>query len=140
MATPNQEDYLEAIYRIVSGKGYARVADIAESLHVSQASVSRMIRKLNLDGMLDVEKYRGLALTPEGAERGQTLIRRHSILDEFLRNLGVKDPGQLLKDVEGIEHYCSPPTLKLLESLNQFIQLHPNWWKTFTDSTPPPGK
>lgn len=131
MATPNQEDYLEVIFRLTSEKGYARVVDIAEALHISQASVSKMIRKLNQSGLLEVVKYRGLAMTERGAREGGVLLRRHQILEQFLRNLGISDPERLYREVEGIEHYCSPQTLKRLHALNQHIHSHPRWWKNF---------
>ena len=60
------EDYLERILELISSKGYARVVDIAASLKISQASVTNMVQRLDADGLLKYEKYRGLVLTPAG--------------------------------------------------------------------------
>ena len=60
------EDYLERILELINSKGYARVVDIATSLNISQASVSNMIQRLDGEGLLKYEKYRGLVLTPAG--------------------------------------------------------------------------
>ena len=54
MSTPSQEDYVEAIWLLTQEKGYARVTDIAERLHISQASVSKMLRRLNAEGLLEI--------------------------------------------------------------------------------------
>ena len=49
-ATSAVEDYLERILELIDTKGYARVADIARSLEISQASVTNMIQRLDADG------------------------------------------------------------------------------------------
>jgi len=54
------EDYLERILELINLKGYARVVDIATALKISQASVTNMVQRLDVDGLLKYEKYRGL--------------------------------------------------------------------------------
>ena len=49
------EDYLERILELINTKGYARVVDIAESLSISQASVTNMVQRLDGDGLLKYE-------------------------------------------------------------------------------------
>ncbi|WP_053960489.1 transcriptional regulator MntR [Sulfobacillus thermosulfidooxidans] len=131
MSTPNQEDYLEAIWRLTEQKGYARVSDIAECLHISQASVSKMIRKLKEEGWLEVERYRGLSLTSKGMAEGRLLLARHQILERFLRHLAISDPKTVYHDVEGIEHHFSTETLDRLSALVSFIDQNPTWWNKF---------
>ena len=41
------EDYLEQILDLINTKGYARVADIALGLKISQASVTNMVQRLD---------------------------------------------------------------------------------------------
>ena len=60
------EDYLERILELINTKGYARVVDIAQSLKISQASVTNMIQRMDADGLLKYERYRGMALTASG--------------------------------------------------------------------------
>ena len=43
------EDYLERILELINSKGYARVIDIAASLKISQASVTKFLRLLGVD-------------------------------------------------------------------------------------------
>ena len=57
------EDYLEQISHLIEEKGYARVVDIADKLSVSQASVTNMIRRMDANGLVVYEKYRGTVLT-----------------------------------------------------------------------------
>src|SRR6201989_1034390 len=110
------EDYLERILELINTKGYARVVDIAESLKISQASVTNMVQRLDAEGLLKYEKYRGLALPASGEALARNITRRHQILTDFLRLFGL-DEDTIFHDVEGMEHHISPPTLKAIEAL-----------------------
>ncbi len=83
------EDYLERILELINVKGYARVVDIASSLRISQASVTNMVQRLDADGLLKYEKYRGLVLTTAGETLARNIARRHELLTEFLQLLGL---------------------------------------------------
>src|SRR2546423_10138953 len=78
------EDYLERILELIDSKGYARVVDIATSLKISQASVTNMVQRLDADGLLKYEKYRGLVLTAAGEALARNITRRHQLLTDFL--------------------------------------------------------
>ncbi|HEX8678686.1 MAG TPA: transcriptional regulator MntR, partial [Chthoniobacterales bacterium] len=110
------EDYLERILELINTKGYARVVDIATSLKISQASVTNMVQRLDADGLLKYEKYRGLVLTTAGETLARNIARRHELLTEFLHLLGL-DQRVIDHDVEGMEHHISPPTLRAIEAL-----------------------
>ncbi|MGG1660162.1 transcriptional regulator MntR [Brevibacillus sp. NRS-1366] len=125
MPTPSMEDYLERIYSLIEEKGYARVSDIAEALEVHPSSVTKMVQKLDKDKYLVYEKYRGLVLTPKGKKIGKRLVDRHSLLEEFMRVIGV-DEEHIYRDVEGIEHHLSWESITCLEYLVQYFQADPN--------------
>ncbi len=118
------EDYLERILELINTKGYARVVDIAQSLKISQASVTNMIQRLDAEGLLKYEKYRGLALTTAGESLAKNITRRHQLLSDFLKLLGL-DEEVVYHDVEGMEHHISPPTLRAIEALTQHLQRQP---------------
>lgn len=118
------EDYLERIMELMDEKGYARVVDIAARLGISQASVTNMVQKLDAEGLIKYEKYRGLVLTPSGLSVAQTIARRHELLEEFLTLLGVT-PSVIAHDVEGMEHHISPETLEAIQRLTEYLHSHP---------------
>lgn len=118
------EDYLERILELINSKGYARVVDIATSLKISQASVTNMVQRLDADGLLKYEKYRGLVLTTAGETLARNIARRHELLAEFLQLLGL-DPKVIEHDVEGMEHHISPPTLRAIEALTAQLRRRP---------------
>lgn len=120
MPTPSMEDYIEQIYILIEEKGYARVSDIAENLAVHPSSVTKMVQKLDKDGYLIYEKYRGLILTPKGEKTGKRLVYRHDLLEQFLKIIGVKDEN-IYNDVEGIEHHLSWDSIDRIGDLVQYF-------------------
>jgi Mn-dependent DtxR family transcriptional regulator len=118
------EDYLERILELIDSKGYARVVDIATSLNISQASVSNMVQRLDADGLLKYEKYRGLVLTPAGESLARNITRRHQLLTDFLTLLRL-DEQVIHHDVEGMEHHISPSTLRAIEALTAQLKRRP---------------
>ena len=107
---------MERIHELIESKGYARVVDIAGSLGISQASVTNMVKRLDAEGFVRHEKYRGLILTQEGKAIAKAIGKRHRILTDFLKMLGVSEP-EVERDVEGMEHHLSTSSMKAIESL-----------------------
>ena len=118
------EDYLERILELINSKGYARVVDIAIGLKISQASVTNMVQRLDADGLLKYEKYRGLVLTAAGETLARNITRRHQLLTDFLTLLRL-DKHVIHHDVEGMEHHISPPTLRAIEALTAQLKRRP---------------
>ena len=118
------EDYLERILGLINSKGYARVVDIAAALKISQASVTNMVQRLDAEGLLKYEKYRGLILTVAGKKLARKITHRHKLLTDFLSLLGL-DERVIYHDVEGMEHHISPPTLRAIEALTAHLQRQP---------------
>ncbi|MCM3723782.1 MULTISPECIES: transcriptional regulator MntR [Solibacillus] len=128
MPTPSMEDHIEQIYLLIEHKGYARVSDIAEALSVLPSSVTKMVQKLDKDGYLIYEKYRGLTLTPKGQKLGKRLVQRHDLLEQFLRLIGV-DEERIYEDVEGIEHHLSWNSIDRIADLVQLLEEQPQMTK-----------
>ncbi len=112
--TENAEDYLERIQEMIDSKGYARVSDLAEELHLSKPGVSNMIQRLAKQGLIQSERYRCFTLTEAGRRVAKDIQNRHRILTEFFNLLGVRK-NVAAHDIEGIEHHLSPETLRKLK-------------------------
>lgn len=119
------EDYLERIRELIRTKGYARVVDIAAELKISQASVTSMIQRLDGEGLVKYEKYRGMVLTGAGEQVAQRIAHRHQLLTDFLRLLDLPE-SVISTDVEGLEHHISPETFRGIEALTRFLTENPS--------------
>jgi len=112
------EDYVELIGDLIAHRGEARAADVASRMGVSQATVSKMIRRLNELGLVNSQPYRSLFLTSAGKDMAQTSRKRHDIVLNFLRALGVKDTTARI-DAEGMEHHVSDETLAIMQQFTE---------------------
>ena len=120
-----REDYLEQISTLIEEKGYARVVDIAQNLNISQASVTGMIQRMDSDGLVSYEKYRGVILTAEGEKIATAIIKRHKSLTEFFNLFGLNDE-ETYQDIEGMEHHMNPNTLRTIQALTDELQRQPS--------------
>lgn len=109
---------------MIDAKGYARVADLAASLHLSVSAVSNMVRRLAKRGYVNYERYRGFTLTPTGRQVAQHVKARHQALAEFLELVGL-DAETVGREVEDIEHHLTPKTLAVLSKLVSFWRTNP---------------
>jgi DtxR family transcriptional regulator, Mn-dependent transcriptional regulator len=103
------EDYAKAIYELqarLSGRPVSTNA-LAERLHVTPASASGMVRKLDELGLATHRPYKGVELTVEGRRLALEVLRHHRLLESFLASsLGV--PWDRVHDeAEVLEHVLS---------------------------------
>ncbi|MDV3244232.1 MAG: transcriptional regulator MntR [Nitrososphaerales archaeon] len=122
--TARSEDYLEAVYNLVRERGYATTSDISSRLDVKPPTVSDMVSKLTAKGFLRHERYRGMTLTKEGEKLAKSVIKRHSVIAEFLAMLGVDD-AVAYEDTEGIEHHVHQATLRRIEKTASYLRKNP---------------
>ena len=129
LLTSSMEDYLEMIYRTCMEEEYVRTNQLAEKLNVRPSSTTKVIQKLRELGLVDYQKYGIIKLTEEGKDIGDFLLKRHEIIEEFLKNLGIEETR--LKDTEMIEHDVSLNTLQNICILNKFLSNNPDVRKEY---------
>ena len=110
------EDYCEAIAAISVDCGSARVRDLARFMGVSHVTVTRIITRLQSEGLVTTEPYRPIFLTAEGKKLAERTRRRHEIVLAFLVSIGVP-LKQAEADAEGIEHHVSEATIRAFKRI-----------------------
>jgi DtxR family manganese transport transcriptional regulator len=109
-AQETAQDYVELIAELIAKTGAARVTDLARRLGVTHVTVNRTIQRLRRDGLVTALPYRSIFLTDSGRRLSEESRRRHEIVSEFLKSLGV--PAAVAQaDAEGMEHHVSRETL-----------------------------
>jgi DtxR family transcriptional regulator, manganese transport regulator len=111
------QDYVELVAELIDERGEARCTDIALRLGVANATVVKMLRRLQETGLVTQEPYRDIHLTGDGWKLAEDGKRRHDIVESFLVALGVSSEVARI-DSEGIEHHVSEETLK---AMSRFI-------------------
>ena len=92
MAGHSVDDYLETIYFLAFPIGEYRPATgssaiasrVAEMLGVSRASAGEMLKRLEVDGLVERGEQKEAILTPAGTERAKKVVRKHRIIERFL--------------------------------------------------------
>lgn len=119
-----REDYLELIGELFQTKGFASVSEIAERMKVSKSSATSIIKKLDKEGYVFHEKYRGLALTESGKNLASKMKHYHEILTRLLLVLGI--PEKIAReDAEKIEHGLHNRSLLKLQELVDYLEANP---------------
>ncbi len=82
---PAFEEYCEAIFELHEDDVDVIQARIAERLGVSRPAVSEMIRKMEGEGLVTVE--RGVRLTAAGTRLAEQVVRRHRLAERLLTDV-----------------------------------------------------
>lgn len=112
------EDYVEAVAQLLESRGEARVRDLSDIFGVSHVTVSRIINRLQQEGLVETAPYQPITLTPRGRRLAQRVQRRHEEVVAFLLAIGVP-PKQAEIDAEGIEHHVSEATIRAMRRLTE---------------------
>lgn len=99
-------DYLKAIW-IVGRGGRASTSALAEHLSVAASSVSGMLGRLQAQGWVTYERYKGAALTPQGVAEALRLLRRHRLIETFLIDYLGYTWDEVHAEAEALEHAVS---------------------------------
>jgi DtxR family Mn-dependent transcriptional regulator len=121
----NMEDYLEAIYHIVSEKKAARAKDIAVRMAVNSASVTGALRLLAEKGHINYAPYDVITLTPEGEVVARDIVRRHTILKDFFTKVLDVEEAVAEDNACKMEHAVSPVVIDRLVRFVEFVQVCP---------------
>ncbi len=82
---PAFEEYCEAIFELREDDIDVIQARISERLEVSRPAVSEMIKRMESEGLVDVDKV--ITLTAKGRELGERTVRRHRLAERFLTDV-----------------------------------------------------
>ena len=120
-----QEDYLEAISRLVALKGAARVRDISSALSVHKSTVTAALRGLSGKKLVNYTPYEVVTLTKRGEKRAHVVERRHRIISRFLTEVLGVEKGQADENACRMEHAIDADVLEGLLSFMTFIEMCP---------------
>ena len=109
------EMYLETIYVLTKNSSTVRSIDVCEYMGYSKPSVSRAIGLLKNGGYVTVNGEGYLSLTQEGREVAEKIFERHTMLTQFLVNLGV--PKEVAsEDACKMEHVISDESVEAIKN------------------------
>ena len=108
------EMYLESIYVLSKQIKNLRAIDVCEYMGYSKPSVSRAVKILKEQNYITVEEGGALVLTEKGLSEAESIYQRHTILTDFLKDLGVPDEIAS-NDACKIEHVISAESFEAIK-------------------------
>jgi DtxR family Mn-dependent transcriptional regulator len=133
MKRKTTEEYVEIIFVLQNRNGSAKTGEISSEMGIRPSSVTEMLRKLQQEGFIQYEPYKGAQLTDTGEKLAQELMKKHKIIADFLEIIGVqRDLAEA--DACQIEHHVTRKTLQRLGKFVEFINdapHEPKWIEHF---------
>jgi DtxR family Mn-dependent transcriptional regulator len=105
---PAFEEYCEAIYELREDDVDVIQARIAERLMVSRPAVSEMIKRLEGEGLVAIDRN-AISLTSDGQLLAERVVRRHRLAERFLTDILELSWADAHQEAGKWEHIISEP-------------------------------
>lgn len=115
------EDYLEMILILSNRQPMVRSIDIANEMHFSKPSVSHAMKLLRENNYVTVDGLGGIHLTEEGMAIANRIYERHTMLTNFLMEIGVEEKTAK-EDACRLEHDLSMESFAKLKEF--YLRMH----------------
>jgi DtxR family Mn-dependent transcriptional regulator len=80
----SNETYLVTILRLGPSNAPVPLSQLAQALDISPISVNQMCRRLQDQGLVAYQPYKGVSCTPQGQRVAVRILRRHRLWEVFL--------------------------------------------------------
>ena len=114
----SEENYIKNIYHLQQQTTTVTTNCLASELNTKPASVTDMLKKLQIKNLVEYQKYRGFKLNNAGNKVAINIIRRHRLWEYFLvHKLGFQwdEVHTIADELEHINH------LELINKLDNFL-------------------
>ncbi len=127
MFSQAEENYLKNIYSLQNEKNNTINTNLlADKMDTKASSVTDMLKKLSLKGLVDYKKYQGVSLTDKGEKAALKVIRKHRLWEYFLVEKLQFNWEEVHQIAEQLEHVKSDTMINNLESFLQFPKFDPH--------------
>jgi DtxR family Mn-dependent transcriptional regulator len=100
-------EYLKHILKLQQVKSPVSTSALASAMEISPASVTDMLKKMAVRGLINYRPYHGITLTEEGENETVKAVRRHRIVERFLTDMLGFKWHQAHEEASAFELYIS---------------------------------
>jgi DtxR family Mn-dependent transcriptional regulator len=114
--TATIDDYLLAIYSLQSeGEGETAIsARLARWMRVTPPTAWATVRRMERDGLVEIDRKKVIRLTPKGLELAENIARRHRLSERFLTDVLGLGWAEAHEEAHRFEHGVSPRVEELI--------------------------
>jgi len=109
------EEYLEAIYKFQEKSGAAKTSDLVGLLKVVPGTVTNTVERLEKEGYITHEPYKGVKLTEKGLKIAIQVVRRHRLSERLLTDILHMKWDKVHEAACKLEHGITDEIIKPLE-------------------------
>lgn len=113
-----QQDYIKVIWNLDQLGEKAKMKAVADMLIVKPPTVVAMFKQLSKFGLISYNKHDGAKLTVTGLREAEQLIRKHRLIETFLRTVLKIEEPLLHNEAEKLEHVMSD---QLIMKIDEFL-------------------
>lgn len=124
--TVSEENYLKNIYHLQQQSATVTTNSLASELNTKPASVTDMLKKLQIKDLIEYEKYHGFKLNTAGNKIALGIVRRHRLWEYFLVNKLGFDWDKVHDIADELEHINNIELIKKLDQYLNFPQTDPH--------------
>ena len=122
----SEENYIKSIYHLQQQTDTVTTNSLAHELQTRAASVTDMLKKLQLKKLLEYEKYRGFRLSATGNKVALNIVRRHRLWEYFLVTKLGFEWDKVHAIAEELEHVSSTELIQKLDNFLNYPQTDPH--------------
>ena len=109
------EEYLETIYKLQEKCGVARTTDLVDVLKVVPGTITNNVERLEKEGYITHEPYKGVKLTEKGLKIAIQVVRRHRLSERLLTDILHMKWDKVHEAACKLEHGITDEIIKPLE-------------------------
>ena len=105
--TVEKENYLKIIYKKQEKELPVNVTSLSHYFNVSKSTVSNMIKKLVVMGLIDSKPYKPILLTSIGKIKATEIISKHRLIELYLvekMNFKLDEVHEIAEEIEHIKN------------------------------------
>jgi DtxR family transcriptional regulator, Mn-dependent transcriptional regulator len=106
MLSSSIQEYLKTIFKLHQGRPVSTTA-IAKELNISGASVTGMLKRLSSLNLVVYNSYKGVVLSKSGMETTLKILRRHRLIETFLKEVLHYDLSKIHTESSAIDFSVS---------------------------------
>ena len=105
--TIEKENYLKTIYKMEERAEPITVTGLSLNFNVSKSTVSNMVKKLVVMGLVDSKPYEPIYLTTKGSQKATEIISKHRLIELYLvekMNFKLDEVHDIAEEIEHIDN------------------------------------
>ena len=106
--SPAIEDYLAAIYDLISSGRTVIGARVARHMKVSAPAVTEAVSRMARAGYVKIGAHKEVTLTKKGKALAEVMARRHRLLERWLTDILGLNWAEAHEEAHRLEHALSP--------------------------------